>query len=183
MSPAFQSPVPAPPLPPKRQSTGMLADEAETLPVTYGVLDFIEKTPFRQTKPYTIAGPLPAAYEGQRTNLVTSPRSIALRDVRGHEGLVDINEHGVEIVKLVPRTPLDTICDESAQEYLVHLAGWVQQRLGATHCFCYAYKVEFASSQCNLPRASPLNHRPVPQQSPRAGPAPWLLLRDPRGPR
>lgn len=181
MSPAFQSPVPAPPLPSKHQSTGMLADEAETLPVTYGVLDFIEKTPFRQTKPYTIAGPLPAENECQRTNLVTSPRSIALRDVRGHEGLLDINGHGVEIVKLVPRTPLDTICDESAQEYLVSLAGWVQQRLGAAHCFCYAYKVAFSPSA--WPGASTLNYCPVPQQSDRTGPAPWLLLRDARGPR
>lgn len=163
MSPAFQSPVPAPPLPSKHQSTGMLADEEETLPVTYGVLDFIEKTPFRQTKPYTIAGPLPAENECRRTNLVTSPRSIALRDVRGHEGLLDINGHGVEIVKLVPRAPLDTICDESAQEYLVSLAGWVQQRLGAAHCFCYAYKVAFSPSA--WPGASTLNYCPVPQQS------------------
>lgn len=101
----------------------MLSDEAETLPVTHGVLDFINKAPFCQTKPYTIAGPVPDEYEGQRTSLVTLPRSIALRDVRGHEGLLDINRHGVEIVKLVPRIPLDTICDESAQEYLADLAG------------------------------------------------------------
>lgn len=101
----------------------MLSDEAETLPVTHGVLDFIDKAPFCQTKPYTIAGPLPDEYEGQRTSLVTLPRSISLRDVRGHEGLLDINRHGVEIVKLVPRIPLDTICDESAQEYLADLAG------------------------------------------------------------
>lgn len=69
----------------------MLSDEAETFPATHGVLDSIDSALLpNQTLHHPVAGPLPVECERQRTNLVTLPRSIAIRDVRGHQCLLNI---------------------------------------------------------------------------------------------
>ena len=118
----------------------LIKGESE-FPLAIGTLDFIDKTWFETDKPYTIAGPLPAEHEQHRTNLVTAPCQVSIRDIRGHEDALDINTDGVEVLKRKSVVALAEIDDTTVHAYLTDLSDWLLERLAAQHCFCYAYKV------------------------------------------
>ncbi|KAJ2983127.1 hypothetical protein NQ176_g908 [Zarea fungicola] len=118
-----------------------LISETLDLPVIIAELNFIDSDKFTEEKPYTIAGPLPLDKESRRTNLITAPQKVPIRDLRGHLDLLDIHKNGFEIVTQKPKNALDALPDHLLHEHLYANNQWLLQRLEAEHCFCYAYKV------------------------------------------
>lgn len=119
-----------------------LIAETLDLPVLFVELNFIDPEKFTEEKPYTIAGPLPSDKESRRTNLITAPQKVAIRDLRGHLDLLDIHKNGFEIVTQKPNYALGALSDHLLHEHLYANNIWLRQRLEAEHCFCYAYKVK-----------------------------------------
>lgn len=119
----------------------LVVPQGTSLPKTIAVMDFLDEFVFQHTKPYTIAGPLPPEEESRRTNLVTKPGSVEVKDLRGFEGHLEITKNGFEIVHRPSIFSLKDSDDDSIQSYLVDVTTWLKQRLDAEHCYCYAYKV------------------------------------------
>jgi hypothetical protein len=125
----------------------LLDPKEHNLPVTYGILNFINRNALQNEKPYTISNPLSLDQEHLRTNIRTIGHSVGFRDLRGFEHLLSVEKNGFEIVKFPVSVSLDNLAREgnSLENYLKECADWTKRRFNAKYCFCYAFKVFYDS--------------------------------------
>jgi hypothetical protein len=114
-----------------------LLPETVELPKTHVALPFIDRNVYSETKPYDISGPLESAQEHLRTNLKIDNHKVGVKDVRGFEHCLNINNTGFEFALCPTKC---SFAEEKIEAYLQETAEWVKQRLNATHSICFAYK-------------------------------------------
>lgn len=112
-------------------------------PVTLCSFDYLSRAKIYDTeKPYYFSGPLEKDQEQFRSNLVyTTYDSIKLRDIRGSEEHLSLDEHGFQLIKHTPSVSLDKPDDEQIQSYLSETSTLLKVFLEADVVVTYNYRV------------------------------------------
>ncbi|KUJ15024.1 uncharacterized protein LY89DRAFT_736084 [Mollisia scopiformis] len=97
-------------------------------------------------KPYFYSGTLPADQEENRTNLeYTAVPNVVLRDLRGYERDLDIEQHGFQF--LDRRLISETECrrEEDVQGFMLGISKFTEERFAAELVLCYDYNFRRSS--------------------------------------
>lgn len=119
-------------------------------PVTLADFSYIQKSHLYDVeKPYYYSGPLPEDQEHLRTNIgFTTHTDIPTYDIRGREGMTNLDTHGFEFRVVPTATNISEPVvreDEIAGAYMEEVAAWLKDKTAAELVLCYNCRVRYAN--------------------------------------
>ncbi|KAF1983922.1 hypothetical protein K402DRAFT_294859, partial [Aulographum hederae CBS 113979] len=103
--------------------------------------DYLERSPaYEQEKPYYFSGSLLPSEEQKRSNLTWERHEASVRDLRGLEAKLNLEEHGFEFFNHVPKANLTDPSDLDVQTYLLEMTALITEKFKAELVLCFNYK-------------------------------------------
>lgn len=121
-----------------------LHDIADGAIVSTGQFEYIaDLQEYAYEKPYYFSGPIPEEQEHLRSNIKYVRHNVSLRDLRGREQDLKLEQHGFEFPRLPTKLSLtiEENCMDESHAYMEEVAQWLKERLAAEMVLCYAYRV------------------------------------------
>ncbi|KAI0379251.1 hypothetical protein F5Y04DRAFT_290464 [Hypomontagnella monticulosa] len=136
------------------------------LPTVEAKVEFIRDLPLYQSeKPYYVAGPLDPADEHLRTNARFEKKYVKFHDLRGHENMFSLKQHGFEFIVNSDASTgtLHNLTEHNVEAYARDTVQLLKGLFGTDHCWCYSYKFR-SSADFNRPPGVPTGDRRLPDE-------------------